>query len=72
MVRSLDVFNGENATITFVTDLETVRIPGNSSTLVKMSDEAWYSGLFHVDEEGPWYIKPGKSIATGLAIYRAG
>jgi len=57
--------------ITLVTDLETITIPGKSSTIVKMSEDAWNIGDFYVEEEGPWYVKAGKSIRADLEIYKA-
>jgi hypothetical protein len=69
MEKSVDIYNGENVKITVVTDLETVIIPGKSSTVVKMSEDAWYAGDFHVEEEGNWYTKTGTSSGADLEIH---
>jgi len=57
-MKTLDIYNGEHREITVATDLETIKIPGKSSALVKVAADAVFNQPeFFVQEIGAWYAK---------------
>ena len=72
-MKNLEVYNGENITITVVTDYGSFKIQPNSSTAVKVAEDAIFNTAdFYVEEEGNWYAKTENcNTNCNIEIYNA-